>query len=139
MNLNREVAGESLRRGVPVYCWPPVEGEGPIRVNNLFDLDAMPPGWQFRDATGHRLGDPRPVQVPPSFVPPANASPIKVATAFLAHALASNPAPVAALMAGAAKFGIKESTLRRAKKALSIKTIEREDGFYWAFAAQVEC
>jgi hypothetical protein len=82
---------------------------------------------------------PKPVAaVPPSFVPPANASPIVVATAFLANALASNPAPVAALMAGAAKFGIKESTLRRAKKALAIKTIERDDGFYWAFAAQAE-
>jgi hypothetical protein len=75
---------------------------------------------------------------PPPFVPPANASPIKVAMAFLAHELAANPVPVADLMAGAKKFGIKESTLRRAKKALSVRTIERDSGFYWAFAAQVE-
>jgi hypothetical protein len=91
----------------------------------------------YRDSLNWK---PRPLPKPlaPPFVPPANASPIKVATAFLAHELGSKPAPVAALMAGAAKFGIKESTLRRAKKALSIKTIEREAGFYWAFAAQVE-
>jgi hypothetical protein len=83
---------------------------------------------------------PKPIKppVPAPFVPPATSSPIKVATAFLSHELAANPAPVAALMAGAKKFGMKESTLRRAKKALSIKTVEIEGGFYWAFAAQVE-
>jgi hypothetical protein len=80
---------------------------------------------------------PKAPQVPPVFVPPANVAPVRVASAFLSHELASKPAPVAILMAGAAKFGIKESTLRRAKKALSIRTVEREDGFYWAFAGQV--
>jgi hypothetical protein len=72
------------------------------------------------------------------FVPPATGSPIMVATAFLAYELGSKPAPVAALMAGAARHGIKESTLRRAKKSLNIKTIERDDGFYWAFPVHVE-
>jgi hypothetical protein len=73
-------------------------------------LAAMRFEQAFRDAEARPwvLKPFKPVE-PPPFVPPANASPIKVATAFLTHALASKPVAVAALMAGAAKFGIRAS------------------------------
>jgi hypothetical protein len=81
---------------------------------------------------------PRPVKapvVPSEFVPPANGRPVDKAVAFLLHELASGPVKVNALMAKAAGFGISESTLRRAKKRLSLKALRREDEWLWTIGA----
>jgi hypothetical protein len=74
-----------------------------------------------------------PAPEPPPFVPPAKGRPIDIAVAFLTHKLASRPAQVNILLASAAAFGISESTVRRAKKALSLKAIRRDDEWLWGF------
>jgi hypothetical protein len=71
------------------------------------------------------------------FIPPVGASPIKIASAFLAHELANKPANVRVLMAKAAGFGIHERTLRRAKKSLLIKAIRHDGVWLWSFTAMV--
>jgi hypothetical protein len=55
--------------------------------------------------------------VPVEYVPPANAKPLAIAMGLLMHELAVSAAPVAVLVAKAAKLGVSVSTLRRAKKA----------------------
>jgi hypothetical protein len=73
--------------------------------------------------------------VPSEFVPARNARPVDVAKAFLAYHLDAGPVRVNALTAKAAGFGIAETTLRRAKKSLSINAIRRDDEWFWSFAA----
>jgi hypothetical protein len=68
---------------------------------------------------------------PIEYLPPANSKPLAVAMGLLMHELAVKAVPVAVLVVKAGKLGVSESTLRRAKKACAISTIEREDGFYW--------
>ena len=75
---------------------------------------------------------------PTEYTPPAKAKPLAIAMGLLSHELIVKEAPVAILVAKAAKFGVSESTLRRAKKALSVSTIERDDGYYWSLPASVE-
>jgi hypothetical protein len=77
---------------------------------------------------------PRPVE----FTPPAGAKPLAVAMGLLNHELATNAAPVAVLIAKAAKLGVSESTLRRAKKTCNVKTIERDDGYWWELGIRLE-
>jgi hypothetical protein len=135
MNLNKEIAKESLRRGVPVYAWPPIAGEGPIRIENVFDLEAIYPGAQFRDASGHLLGTHRPKpQVPIEFKPDANLKPFDAAVALLAHEAGAKPALVSDLKAKAKKHGISWTSCRRAKKFMGINTIEMDGEHYWALA-----
>jgi hypothetical protein len=75
------------------------------------------------------------VVAPTEFIPSATDRPVDVAKAFLAYHLDAGPVRVNALTAKAAGFGIAETTLRRAKKSLSINAIRRDDEWFWSFAA----
>jgi hypothetical protein len=80
---------------------------------------------------------PKAPPVPVEYSPPAKAKPLAIAMGLLVHELAVKAAPVAVLVAKAAKLGVSESTLRRAKKACAVSTVEQADGFYWDLTARL--
>jgi hypothetical protein len=92
------------------------------------------------EAQGPYREAPKPVpvaDVPLEFVRPVNVKPLAVAMGLLMHELNVEAAPVAVLIAKAGKLGVSESTLRRAKRACNIKTIERDGEFYWELGVRL--
>jgi hypothetical protein len=75
---------------------------------------------------------------PVKFVPPANAKPLAVAIGLLNYELAAKAVPVAVLIAKAGKLAVSESTLRRAKKACAVSTVERDGEYCWELTARLE-
>jgi hypothetical protein len=71
---------------------------------------------------------------PVEFMPPSEGGPMAVAMALLTFHAGVKPALVAVIKAHAKKLGISLATLKRAKKAVGLGTIEREDGFYWGLS-----
>jgi hypothetical protein len=100
-------------------------------------LEMMRLEQRRRDAMAWKAPPLKATAEPAEYVPPAKAKPLAVAMGLLMHELAVKAMPVATLTAKAAKLGVSESTLRRAKKACAISTIEREDGFYWDLTARL--
>jgi hypothetical protein len=74
---------------------------------------------------------------PVEFMPPSEGGPMAVAMTLLTFHAGVKPALVAVIKAHAKRLGISLATLKRAKKAVGLSTIEREDGFYWGLSGAV--
>jgi hypothetical protein len=68
------------------------------------------------------------------FLPPSEGGPMAVAMALLTFHAGFKPCLVSTIKDHAKKLGISLATLKRAKKAVGLGTIERADGFYWGLA-----
>jgi hypothetical protein len=71
------------------------------------------------------------------FMPPSEGGPMAVAMALLTYHAGFEACLVSTIKAHAQKLGISLATLKRAKKAVGLTTIEREDGFYWGLSGGV--
>jgi hypothetical protein len=134
MNMNKEVARESLKRGVPVYAWSPFGTETPICVQNAFDLDAVYPGAVFRDATGHLLGQPKPQ--PPPVPQPAGVSDLSHVD-WLRDLLANGPVLSDDIFYRGRKSKRSAKALRLAQKKIGAVAFQKNRAWYWAMPADV--
>jgi hypothetical protein len=127
--LERERLGLTVfwRGGLPVKA---------SEIGCLRDTDEV-----FADQfSRHRIPVRAPApEVAAIFTPKATKqTPIEAATDFLAFHVGEKPAPVGPLMKAAKLLGIKESTLRRAKKALSLESWEENQIQVWGHGMHVE-
>jgi hypothetical protein len=77
------------------------------------------------------------VLVSGEFVPPSEGGPMAVAMALLTYHAGFEACLVSTIKAHAQKLGISLAKLKRAKKAVGLRTIERDDGFYWGLSGGV--
>jgi hypothetical protein len=135
MNMNKETARESLKRGVPVYAWSPYGTESPIRLENVLDLDAVYPGAVFRDAMGHLLGTPRPKPAP--VAAPAGVSELPHVQ-WLRDLLKAGPVLSDTIFFQGRKSKRSPKALRLAQKKIGAVAVQKNRAWYWAMPADAQ-